>query len=68
MLYTADITDAFSVSDLSFKSVCSSFFVPYVYDPNTIICLCMPLRTDASMVKAFINVIAILKLVATSRH
>jgi hypothetical protein len=56
-MYT-DITSAFPVC--LFKSM-QCIFVAYIYDLNAIIICAMPLRTDASMVSAFTEVITILK-------
>ncbi len=56
-MYT-NITDAFPVC--SFKSM-QYIFVAYIYDLNAIIIRAMPLRTDASMVSVFTEVITILK-------
>ncbi len=56
-MYT-NITGAFPVC--SFKSMQYIFFA-YIYDLNAIIICAMPLRTDASMVSAFTEVITILK-------
>jgi hypothetical protein len=56
-MYT-DITGAFPVH--LFKSM-QYIFVAYIYDLNAIIICAMPLRTDASMVSAFTEVITILK-------
>jgi hypothetical protein len=56
-MYT-NITSAFPVC--LFKSM-QYIFVAYIYDLNAIIIHAMPLRTDASIVSAFTEVITILK-------
>jgi len=56
-MYT-DLTGAFPVR--SFKNM-QYIFVAYIYDLNAIIVRAMPTRTDAAMINAFKEVIAVLR-------